>query len=64
MEIIVLLIAVSLVLVALIGGAFFWAIESGQFEDLEAKGREILLDDDRVEGTSELPPTGGEDHSA
>ena len=64
MEIIVLLIAVSLVLVALIGYAFFWAIESGQFEDLDKKGREILLDDDRIEPGSRPAPPDREDHSA
>ncbi len=60
MEIIVLLIAVSLVLVALIGYAFFWAIESGQFEDLDAKGREILHDDDRI---TPGPESGSDDQS-
>ncbi|MBI4695151.1 MAG: cbb3-type cytochrome oxidase assembly protein CcoS [Gammaproteobacteria bacterium] len=65
MEIIVLLIAVSLVLVALIGYAFFWAIDSGQFDDLDAKGREILLDDDRVGHRDDVPPRPpGGDHSA
>lgn len=65
MEIIVLLIAVSLVLVALIGYAFFWAIDSGQFDDLDAKGREILLDDDRVGHSEDAPPPPpGGDHSA
>lgn len=46
MEIIFLLIGVSAILVGLIVWAFFWAVDSGQFEDLDAAGSSILLDDD------------------
>jgi cbb3-type cytochrome oxidase maturation protein len=47
MEIIFLLIIVSLVFIALLAGALFWAIKSGQFDDLEGHGHQILMDDDK-----------------
>ena len=46
MEIIFILIIVSLVFVALLAGALYWAIKSGQFDDLEGHGHQILMDDD------------------
>ena len=46
MEILYLLIPLSVVLVAVIVVAFFWAIRSGQFDDLEGPAHRILLDDD------------------
>lgn len=46
MEIILLLIVVSLVLLGLLAWGFLWAVGAGQFEDLEAQGRSILMDDD------------------
>jgi len=46
LEIIYLLIPVSLVLVIVIVAGFLWAARSGQFEDLERRGRDILHDDD------------------
>jgi len=47
LEIIYLLIAVSLVLVGLITWAFLWAVNSGQFDNLDAPGTAILMDDDK-----------------
>ncbi|MCC6706002.1 MAG: cbb3-type cytochrome oxidase assembly protein CcoS [Gammaproteobacteria bacterium] len=46
MEIIYLLIPVSLVLVIVIVAGFLWAARSGQFDDLDRRGRDILHDDD------------------
>lgn len=46
MEIIYLLIPVSLLLVGVIVAGFLWAARSGQFEDLERRGSDILHDDD------------------
>lgn len=48
MEIIYLLIPLSLLLVGLIVWLFFWAIRSGQFDDLEGPAHQILMDDDGV----------------
>ncbi len=46
MEILYLLIPLSLVLVGVAVWIFFWAVKSGQFEDLEGPAQRILLDDD------------------
>jgi cbb3-type cytochrome oxidase maturation protein len=48
LEIIYLLIAVSLALVGLITWAFLWAVNSGQFDNLDGPGTAILMDDDEV----------------
>lgn len=53
MEIILLLIAISLVLVGAIAWAFFWAVDTGQFEDLDVAAAEILMDDDAVDSGAE-----------
>ncbi|MES1943543.1 cbb3-type cytochrome oxidase maturation protein [Salinisphaera sp. PC39] len=46
MNIILILVPLSLVLVALAVWAFFWAVGSGQFDDLDSPAYRILLDDD------------------
>lgn len=48
MDILYLLIPLSVVLVFLIGAVFWWAVHSGQFEDLERPAHDILMDDDEV----------------
>jgi len=50
MEILYLLIPLSVVLVFLIGGIFWWSVKSGQFDDLEGPAHRILQDDDTPEG--------------
>lgn len=42
MEILYLLIPLSVVLVFLILGGLWWAVDSGQFEDIESEGERIL----------------------
>jgi cbb3-type cytochrome oxidase maturation protein len=46
METLYLLIPISVVLVFLIGIAFWWSLRSGQFDDLEGPAYRILMDDD------------------
>ncbi len=46
MEILYLLIPLSVVLILVIGAVFWWALNSGQFEDLEGPAHRILMDDD------------------
>lgn len=46
MESLYLLIPVALVLVILAIAIFFWAVKSGQFEDLDTEGKRILFDND------------------
>jgi len=45
MDILYLLIPLSLVLVFLIGGIFWWALKKGMFDDLEGPAYSILQDD-------------------
>ena len=46
MESVFLLIPLSIVLVFIIGGFFWWSSKNGQFDDLEGPAHRILLDDD------------------
>lgn len=46
MEVLYLLIPIALILVLVIGLALFWAIRSGQYEDMEGPAHRILMDDD------------------
>lgn len=46
MDILYLLIPLSVLLVFAIGGAFWWALQGGQFDDLETPAHRILMDDD------------------
>ncbi len=48
MEIVYLLVIISLVFIVLLAGALFWSIKSGQFDDLEGHGHQILMDDDEI----------------
>ncbi len=57
MAIVFVLIPISLVLVGLACWAFFWAVGSGQFDELEAPAWEILTDDD---GLPPAPRTSAE----
>lgn len=53
MDILYLLIPLSVVLVFAIGTVFWWALENGQFEDLEGPAHRILVDDDTPGGASD-----------
>lgn len=46
MTILYMLIPLSLVLVAGAVWAFFWAVDSGQFDDLDEAAHSVLADDD------------------
>lgn len=46
MTIIYYLIPLGIALLALAVGAFFWAVRSGQFDDMDTPAWRILLDDD------------------
>ena len=46
MNIIFVLIPVGLVLLLIAIGAFFWAVRTGQFDDLDTPAVRILSDDD------------------
>jgi cbb3-type cytochrome oxidase maturation protein len=46
MNILYLLIPLGLVLLAFAAWAFFWAVGSGQFDDLDTPGWSVLIDED------------------
>jgi len=46
MEILYLLVPLAMLLVAVIVAVFFWAVRSGQFDDLEGPAHRIIMDDD------------------
>lgn len=46
MNVLFLLIPVSLILLVLAIAVFFWAVRSGQFDDLETPAYRILMDTD------------------
>jgi cbb3-type cytochrome oxidase maturation protein len=52
MDILYLLIPLSVVLVFAIGAVFWYALRSGQFDDLEGPGFKVLLDDDTPDDKS------------
>ena len=47
MDILFLLIPLSVVLAVLIGAAFWRAVDTGQFEDLQTPALRVITDDDR-----------------
>jgi cbb3-type cytochrome oxidase maturation protein len=51
METVYVLVPLAVLLAGLIVWVFFWAIKSGQFDDLEGPAHSILMDDDE-------PPKG------
>ncbi len=46
MDSLVILIPIALVFTGLAIAAFFWAVNSGQYEDLDRASRDILFDDE------------------
>jgi cbb3-type cytochrome oxidase maturation protein len=53
MSILYLLIPLGIATLALALWGFFWAVRSGQFDDLDTPAVQILLDDDRAPATHE-----------
>jgi len=45
MEVLYLLVPLSVALVLAVGAVFWWALSSGQFEDLEGPAHRILTDE-------------------
>lgn len=48
MEVIYLLVPIALLFVGVMAAAVTWAIRSGQYDDLDRAGEEILYDDDEM----------------
>lgn len=46
MDVLYLLVPLSVAAVLLVAGIFWWALQGGQFDDLEGPAHRILTDDD------------------
>ncbi len=62
MNIIFILIPLGLVLLALAVAAFFWAVRSGQYDDLESPAWRVVLDDDRAPPAESPAGTDSQTH--
>ena len=51
MESLYLLIPVSVILVFVIAGLFWWSVRSGQFDDLEGPAHRIIMDRDATKAS-------------
>ena len=60
MESLYLLIPLSLVVIAIAVAVFFWAVNSGQYEDIDREGDRILFDNDNKKNTAKQTPEAGE----
>jgi len=58
MEILFLMVPLGLVLVALGIWAFFWAVGSGQFDDLDSPGHSVIADDEKQESKDRAASQG------
>ena len=59
MESLFILIPIALVFVAIAIAVFFWAVKSGQYEDLDTEARRILFDGDRGRRAKPILPDDG-----
>lgn len=57
MDIIYALVPLSILLIGIAVLIFFWAVKSGQFEDLESPAHRILFDDDDEPGNKKDKPS-------
>ena len=60
MDILYLLIPLSVALVFLIGAVFWWAVRSGQFDDLEGPAHRILMDEETQPRIKRIEPANRE----
>lgn len=55
MESLIFLIPVALIFVVIAIRVLFWAVKSGQYDDLETEGHRILFDDERQPAPDKQP---------
>ncbi|MFV8784387.1 cbb3-type cytochrome oxidase assembly protein CcoS [Microbulbifer sp. SA54] len=60
MDSIFLLVPIVIVFIVLAVKFFFWAVNNGQYDDLETEGRRILFDDESETSRSPGAARGGE----
>ena len=60
MESLFLLIPLAILIACIIAAIFFWAVKSGQFDDMKGPAHAILMDDDSPDLTNITPDTSKE----
>ncbi|WP_067522297.1 cbb3-type cytochrome oxidase assembly protein CcoS [Endozoicomonas ascidiicola] len=63
MESLIILIPIALVLIALAVKIFFWAVDDGQFDDLEGPAHSILFDEPQRKPSSNSDTTNTSDNN-
>jgi cbb3-type cytochrome oxidase maturation protein len=58
MDILYLLVPLAALLAYAIGAGFYWALRSGQFDDLDAPALAILIDDEQRDAETKPPKAG------
>ena len=59
MESLFLLIPLAILIAFIIAVLFFWAVKSGQFDDMKGAAHSILMDDDSPEATDSSAKIAG-----
>lgn len=62
MEILHLMVPIAIILVVIAIVIFFWAVRTGQFDDLERQGYNILLDEDDEKPASKKEAEKPDEH--
>jgi len=52
-----LLIPLAILIAFIIAAIFFWAVKSGQFDDMKGQAHSILMDDDSPDLATKAPDT-------
>lgn len=64
MEILHLMVPIAVILVIIAIALFFWAVRTGQFDDLERQGFNILLDEEQKKPMKHAEKSEDEDEAA
>ncbi|RUO44167.1 cbb3-type cytochrome oxidase assembly protein CcoS [Aliidiomarina taiwanensis] len=64
MEYLHIMVPVAIIIVAALIGLLFWSVRTGQFDDLERQGFNILLDDETPETKNDDKETPNKHSSA
>jgi len=56
-----LLVPVALVFLVIAIRVLFWAVNSGQYDDLDTEGHRILFEEPTARSTSDKPTSGADD---
>lgn len=56
MESLYILIPIALLFIGVAVKLFFWAVKSGQYDDLDAEGKKVLFDEQSIPSSSPTQP--------